>query len=184
MRVASLYFIAVLPPEEESDQITDLKRYCKAHFGSGHALNSPPHITLHMPFKWNEKKRAVLDQCLDQVATATNAFRVQLQDYDFFEPRVVFVDVVENPALRELQQRLGKHMRLELNLFNADYKDRPFHPHVTIAFRDLKKPKFYEAKTHFSQQHMAMDFEIKDLVLLKHDGKGWQVEKRFSFSAG
>ena len=179
MRVASLYFIAVLPPEKESDQITDLKHYCKEHYGSGHALKSPPHITLHMPFKWNDKKRAALDHCLNQVATATEAFQMQLRDYDFFEPRVVFVDVVENSALRELQQRLAKQMRLDLNLFNADYKDRPFHPHVTIAFRDLKKPKFYEAKTHFSQQQLSMDFEISDLVLLKHDGKGWQVEKRF-----
>ncbi|MDW3196859.1 MAG: 2'-5' RNA ligase family protein [Cytophagales bacterium] len=180
--MASLYFIAVLPPEEESNQITELKHYCKSHFGSGHALKSPPHITLHMPFKWNDKKRAALDQCLSQVATATDPFEVRLRDFDFFEPRVVFVDVIENPVLKQLQQQLAKQMRLDLSLFNADYKDRPFHPHVTIAFRDLKKPKFFEAKTHFSQQELSMNFEIRDLVLLKHDGKGWQVDQRFSFA--
>lgn len=181
MRVASFYFIAVLPPEQESDQITALKHYCKMHYHSGHALNSPPHITLHMPFKWNEKKRVVLQECLQKVAAETPPFQVQLQDFDFFEPRVVFVDVAENTELRELQKRLSKQMRLNLNLFNADYKDRPFHPHVTIAFRDLKKPKFYEAKTHFSGQKLAMDFRVNELVLLKHNGKKWEVNQRFAF---
>ena len=118
---------------------------------------------------------------MNQVATATDAFEVRLRNFDFFEPRVVFVDVMENSALRKVQLQLAKQMRLDLNLFNADYKDRPFHPHVTIAFRDLKKPKFYEAKAHFSQQELSMNFEIRDLVLLKHDGKQWQVNQRFSF---
>ena len=177
--MVSLYFVAVLPPEQESRQITALKQYCKAHFGSGHALNSPPHITLHMPFKWHDQKRDRLDRCLRQVAGETASFRVELRDFDYFEPRVVFVDVMDNEALKALQKRLSGQMRLELNLFNAGYKDRPFHPHVTIAFRDLKKPKFYEAKTHFSGEKLAMDFEVNDLVLLRHQGKRWEIQKRF-----
>lgn len=181
MKVASLYFIAVVPPERESDQITELKHYCREHYGSIHALRSPPHITLHMPFKWNDKKRMALDECLNQVAAETNAIQLQLRNFDFFDPRVVFVDVLENTALRELQQRLSKQMRLNLNLFNADYKDRPFHPHVTIAFRDLKKPRFFEAKTHFSEQKLKMDFAVGDLVLLKHDGTEWKIDHRFPF---
>lgn len=179
--MASLYFIAVVPPVKESEEITSLKNYCKEHFGSAHALKSPPHITLHMPFKWNDKKRVLMEECLTKVATETEPFQVQLRDFDFFEPRVVFVDVIENLKLSELQKRLVKQMRLELNLFNADYKDRPFHPHVTIAFRDLKKPRFYEAQSHFSRQSISMRFEINDLVLLKHDGKGWEVDQRFPF---
>ncbi len=179
--MASLYFIAVLPHETLADKITLLKHHCKEHFGSGHALNSPPHITLHMPFKWNEKKRPALDTCLSQVAAESQKFQVQLLGFDFFEPRVVFVDVVENQDLKELQKRLSIQMRLDLNLFNADYKDRPFHPHVTIAFRDLKKPRFYEAKTYFSQQQFAEAFEVRDIVLLKHHGKNWEVEMRFPF---
>ncbi len=179
--MASLYFIAVLPPEKESEQITSLKNYCKEHYGTSHALKSPPHITLHMPFKWNDKKRVRLEECLKKVAIETQTLEIRLQDFDFFEPRVVFVDVVENHPLGELQKRLTRQMRLDLNLFNADYKERPFHPHVTIAFRDLKKPKFYEAKTHFSKQSLSMNFEVKDLVLLKHNGKGWEVDQRIPF---
>lgn len=180
--MTSLYFIAVVPPEKESDQITDLKKYCKEQYGSGHALKSPPHITLHMPFKWNNKKRGDLDRCLTQVAESTASFQMALRDFDFFEPRVVFVNVLENTALRELQKRLSKQMRLDLNLFNSDYKDRPFHPHVTIAFRDLKKPAFYEAKSYFSQQRIAIDFGVHELVLLKHDGIAWAIERRFALN--
>ncbi len=177
----SLYFIAVTPPENESDQITALKNQCKVAYGSGHALKSPPHITLHMPFKWNDKKRNALEACLNQVAGTTEKFEMQLRDFGFFEPRVVFIDVIENAELRRLQKILAKQMRLDLNLFNADYKDRPFHPHVTIAFRDLKKPGFYEAKSYFSERKLSMDFAVSDLVLLKHDGKQWHIEQRFPF---
>ena len=176
----SLYFVALLPPAKLSEQITSLKNYCKAQFGSGHALNSPPHITLHMPFKWKEARKQELIDCLNQVALAHEPFLIQLKDFDYFEPRVVFVNVLENTELRQLQKSLSEQMRRSLHLFNAAYKDRPFHPHMTIAFRDLRKAMFYEAKAYFSTQQLAMEFDAKNLTLLRHRDKTWEVEEQFS----
>ena len=51
-----LYFIGILPPEDIKKKITDIKHVVARKFGSKHALNSPPHITLRMPFKWKDKK--------------------------------------------------------------------------------------------------------------------------------
>lgn len=98
-----------------------------------------------------------------------------LKDFDFFEPRVVFVDVVENENLNKLQSQVVDTCRKQLKLDNANYKDRPFHPHITIGFRDLKKPMFYKAKKEFENRRVTLEFEANKVSLLQHDGKRWYV---------
>ena len=65
--------------------------------------------------------------------------------------------------------------RRELKLDNANYKDRPFHPHITIAFRDLKKPMFYEAWEYFGGLKFNGRFSVEEVNLLKHEGGKWNV---------
>lgn len=171
----SLYFIAVVPPEEIQEQITSFKKEIASKYDSSHALKSPPHITLHMPFKWKDKKFEVLEQVIQSLNSKLDPFTIQLKDFDFFEPRVVFVDVVSNEKLEDLQKEVVDACRKQLKLDNANYKNRPFHPHVTIGFRDLKKPMFYEAKKEFKHRQVSFDFEANQISLLKHDGKQWNV---------
>lgn len=172
-----LYFIAVVPPQEIQDRITELKHEVAKKFGSKHALNAPPHITLHMPFKWKDKRIGVLENVMHQINNELVDFEIELNDFDFFEPRVVFVNVLENEALSKLQKTVVDSCRKNLKLDNANYKDRPFHPHVTIAFRDLKKAMFYEAREYFNQQVFSCKFKVDELSLLKHDGGKWNVVK-------
>lgn len=172
-----LYFIAIVPPNSIQDQITALKKQVAEQFDSKHALKSPPHITLHMPFKWKEKK---LDSLLDVIKGINDRlvpFQIDLKDFDYFEPRVVFVNVVDNESLTNLQKEVVAECRRKLKLDNANYKNHSFHPHITIGFRDLKKPNFYEAKRHFSQQRFVKSFETTSIVLLKHDGLRWNITK-------
>ncbi len=171
----SLYFLAIVPPKAIQDRITELKMEVAERFNSKHALNAPPHITLHMPFKWKEKKLDQLKEAVQTINEELTSFEVSLKDFDFFEPRVVFVDVVENESLNQLQKRVINTCRKELKLDNANYKNRPFHPHVTIAFRDLKKPMFYEARKYFEEQQFSGAFQVKEMSLLKHDGSKWEV---------
>ncbi len=171
----SLYFIAVLPPAIIQDEITQLKLEIAEKYGSKHALKSPPHITLHMPFKWKDKRIEELMQVMKMLNGQQKSFMVELKDFDFFEPRVVFVDVVENEQLRALQKEVVDVCRKSLKLDNANHKDRSFHPHVTIGFRDLKKPMFYEARKAFENREVRFEFEVDEITLLKHDGAMWNV---------
>jgi 2'-5' RNA ligase len=70
-------------------------------------------------------------------------------------------------------------MKVYLNLFNAQYKDQPFHPHLTLAFRDLKKPAFYKAWQEFKEKKCEATFSVTEIVLLKHNGKIWNVYNNF-----
>lgn len=171
----SLYFIAIVPPDDVQRDITILKEEIAEKYGSRHALNSPPHVTLHMPFKWKDKRRDELMKLMQKINQDLMPFSMLLKDFDFFEPRVVFVDVVENENLNKLQSQVVDTCRKQLKLDNANYKDRPFHPHITIGFRDLKKPMFYKAKKEFENRRVTLEFEANKVSLLQHDGKRWYV---------
>lgn len=170
----ALYFLAIIPPKDICEEIFRFKQTAHEKFGSKASLNSPAHITLHMPFKWKQKKEAILIDKLSQFKFEDYPISIELNGFDFFEPRIVFIKVLENEALRKLQKELAAYVRRSLNVFNADYKDRAFHPHVTVAFRDLKKSLFPEAKTFFLNEKYEAEFEASQFCLLKHDGNVWQ----------
>lgn len=173
----NLYFIAVVPPEDIQEKITDFKHTIAEKFGSRHALNAPPHITLHMPFKWKWKKIEKLNETIGEINSEIHAFSVELNGFGFFEPRVVFVNVVENEKLNSLQELVVDRGRKKLKLDNGNYKNQVFHPHVTIGFRDLKKRMFYEAKEYFEGKDEKFQFKVERVHLLRHDEKKWIILK-------
>jgi 2'-5' RNA ligase len=174
----SLYFIAVVPPEEVEQQLFKLKLEVEEKFNSKHAQNAPAHITLHMPFRWKDSKRDILLEMMKMINQTVQPVSVELNGFDFFEPRVVFVNVLMNERLAELQKNVQQICRLTLKKVNANYRDLVFHPHVTIGFRDLKKAQFYEAREYYSCQDFKAVFEVSEVSLLKHDGAKWHVEER------
>ena len=99
--------------------------------------------------------------------------------FDFFDSRVVFVKVNKSSELADFQKELTAFARRELRLLNADYKDRGFHPHMTIGFRDLKKSLFGAVRDRFALREYKRVFEAKSLSLLKHDGNKWAVIRQF-----
>ena len=175
------YFIAIVVPEPFQSQLMDLKHLVKDKFNSKGALRSPAHITLHMPFEWKEEKEDVLINTLHQFAFS-GSFNVELQNFACFEPRVIFVDVLKNEPLEKLQRELMVYAQKNLRLLNQVNDMRGFHPHVTIAFRDLKKDKFYQALDYFKNQTYITSFHTKSFCLLKHTGKEWLVNKEFFFT--
>ena len=62
------YFVALIPPSPVFEEALALKEYFKERYHSKAALNSPPHITLHMPFMWNEEKENKLVGKLQEFA--------------------------------------------------------------------------------------------------------------------
>lgn len=175
----ALYFIAVIPPAPVYDEALKLKHYFKENYQSKASLNSPPHITLHMPFEWKEEKEAELVKTFQQFAPGVRPFTLKLHGFGAFPPRVLFIDVAKNDTLEELHQKLHQYCKRNLNVFNANYKDRGFHPHLTLAFRDLKKPMFAKAWEEFEHKGYSSEFKVENIALLKHNGKIWEVFQEF-----
>lgn len=176
----SLYFLALVPEEDLCTEITNLKQEAFDRFGSKASLNSPPHITLHMPFRWKESREVLLLDILRHIPFDEWPIKIHLDGFGFFPPRVVFLRVAADRTLFNLQQIIVKRLRSDLHILNADYKNRPFHPHLTIAFRDLKKAVFPEAQDFYEQKSFNRSFSAKDFCLLKHNGKTWEVFERMN----
>ncbi|MFT5953707.1 MAG: 2'-5' RNA ligase [Cyclobacteriaceae bacterium] len=177
----NLYFISIVPPDPTNGKISQLKEEVAFRWNVRHALRSPPHITLHMPFRWRADRMQGLYQSLEQEAASISKFPLFLDGFDAFEPRVVFVNVIENESLANSQKRITKAMRKH-NILNSGYKDRPFHPHITIAFRDVKKPVFEEIWNDFRQRDFKEGFIAEKLSLLKYEDNQWVVDREFSFA--
>lgn len=167
------YFIAIVLPEPVQEIIEELKQDLYIHHNLKGALRSPAHITLHRPFEWKEEKENLLIEKLKPFRFGS-AFDIGLHHFGFFEPRVIYVDVLPNIELQLLHTQLVKLVKKELLLFNEADDLRGFHPHVTVAFRDLKKPLFYKLRERFMNETLEAQFQCKAFSLLKLKAK-WEV---------
>jgi len=175
------YFIAIVPPEAILSEIKNIKEYVSKHYNSHGALQSPAHITLHMPFVWEEEKEEKLLDCLNGFSFEDSPL-IKLNNFNSFEPRVVFINVEKDETLFLLQQKLVLHVKKTLNLFNQSDNLRGFHPHITIAFRDLKKQIFYKLWDEFKSKGFKTAFNCNQLALLKKGKLNWEIYKQFKFT--
>jgi 2'-5' RNA ligase len=175
------YFIALVPPSPIYEQAWQWKEYFKVEFNSKASLNSPPHITLHMPFEWKSEKESKLIDHLRQFSLTQSSFELVLKDFGCFPPRVIFIDLVENPELTQLQAALNSFCKKKLNLFNANRLDQPYHPHLTVAFRDLKKSIFEKAWGSVKNVEFSGNFLVSGIMLLKRNGKSWEAMEKIAF---
>lgn len=171
------YFLAILMPEPILGQVESYKQDLLKQFNLRGALRSPAHITLHRPFEWKAEKEDLLIETLQKFDQST-PFKIKLKDFNCFEPRVIYVDVLKNEKLDELHKRLKYFAQENLKLLNEVNDMRGFHPHVTIAFRDLRKNKFEEVWQQFKEKKYQANFEYKGFSLLKLNSK-WEELKFF-----
>jgi 2'-5' RNA ligase len=176
----SKYFIAIVPPSPLLEEIQDIKNEFPDKYQSRAALNSPPHITLHEPFLWNSQNENLLITALSEFVQGRNSFTVELLNFSSFTPRVIYIHVSNNRNLTELQEKLDQHCEVNLNLVSAEHH-RQFRPHLTVAFRDLKKTLFFKAWEEFNRRSFSASFTVNKITLLKHNGKNWEPFADFHF---
>jgi 2'-5' RNA ligase len=174
------YFIAIVPTGNLFDEIETLKKTISNKYATKGALLSPAHITLHMPFEFDENKEQKLIKCLSDFSFES-CFDIELKNLDCFAPRVVFVNVEKTEELNALQKQLVSHLKKNLNIFNQADDMRGFHPHITIAYRDLKKPVFYQIWDEYQNKSFEKTFTCQSFWLLKKDKKQWKLLQEFSF---
>src|SRR3990170_2735460 len=109
------YFVALIPPSPVYEEALALKEYFKDKYQSKAALSSPPHITLHMPFLWNEDKEKKLVTKLHEFARQCDPLKVCLDNFSSFPPRVIFLNVAESDFLDQLQSNLHRFFKRELD---------------------------------------------------------------------
>lgn len=174
------YFIALVPHAELREKIKELKLEMKERFYASHALKAPAHITLQMPFRRPEEEEETIIAGLTRFSSTRHPFDVHLNGFDAFPPRVIFVKVINHKPVVELHEAFQAFLRNELKFSDKEIMDR-FHPHMTIATRDLSKKMFHKAWPEFKDRAFEDSFLAESLHLLKHNGKHWELYREFGF---
>jgi 2'-5' RNA ligase len=176
----NMYFIALLCPAEIDRQVLQWKLWMRDRYGCVVALRAPAHITLVPPFWMKPELEKDLQYALSQYSASQDRFSVQLKDFSNFKPRVIFVNVIHNQQLLNLQLQLLDYL-LANGQFPLAKEDRPFHPHVTIATRDLHKKSFQEAWAHFKEKKYEAIWVAEGITLLRHNKKNWDAVSASQF---
>ena len=179
--MSRLYFIALVPPEPVLSEVLEFKRLMAAKYNATHSLKTPPHITMYKPFKWDEDREEVLALSLEDFSSDQIALEMKLDGFGCFAPGVVFVEPLQNIALKEMFSELLKFLEINLNIYDQTFAKRGFNPHMSIAHRDLDKKLFPEAWNEFKNKEYHRSFRFEKLSLLKHNGSSWDVNEEFRF---
>lgn len=172
------YFIALVPDGRVQDLATSVKEVLKERFGTKYALKSPAHITVKMPFLWNENKEQELAGVLSRFASDYAPFPLILKGFGHFRQRVIFINVLPQRRLDELQAALGQLAKAKLKL-EIELSDQNFRPHMTVAYNDLKKRDFQDCLDLVQSLGFDKTFQVEDLALLKKLNGRWEVVARF-----
>lgn len=172
------YFIGIVPDEPLRREITELKLAIQEQFGCKYALKSPPHVTLKMPFVFNENKEEQLENKLRRFFGEEKGFLLEIEGIGSFREKVAFLRLRYPPELPALQQRLVAYGKRQLGQ-QIELSDLNYHPHLTVAFRDVKKGQFGDLmaflRPRFGKQHMV----VKQVSLLKKSATSWQIQNKF-----
>ena len=175
------FFIALLPPPQVCTQVTQIKQEFEADYGSRKALNSPPHITLQVPFDWTGDTEKLI-RGLEEFAQQRRPIAIAHQGFGAFAPRVIYINVTATKELTALQQQLDKYMHRHHGTSPHPYPS--FHPHMTVAFRDLTPAAFHQAWPQYQRRSIEFNYRCSALTLLHHNGQRWQPYQSFPFTGG
>jgi len=172
-----LFFIAIIPPAELSENITEIKQDFADRFESRRALRIMPHITLKAPFKLAETKRKGLLEWFENLNISNGSFDVVLNGFGAFaNPKnpIIYIRPEESTSLLQLQQKLIDKIS---NLLPKEvlHSDEHFRPHMTVAYRDLLFRQFETAWQEYENKPFLGEFTVSSFSLLEHDGKKWHV---------
>ncbi|HLF47170.1 MAG TPA: 2'-5' RNA ligase family protein [Chitinophagaceae bacterium] len=168
------YYFAILAPEEINEVVLKWKNFFKEKFECSIALRSPAHITLIPPFWMNHQLENELVSSLNEFCNAQQGFHIHLKGFSAFPPKVIFVEVLKNEKL-EMLQKVFNDFIISNKKFHLKKKEAVFHPHITLASRDLYKKYFYEAWKIFSAKKYEATWLATGISLLRHNKKNWNV---------
>lgn len=168
------YFLAIVPSGKIQQAATAVKLELKARLNVKYAMKSPAHVTLKMPFSYNEAKEKVLIEKLSKFLSTKYKFDIQVGGTDTFGKRVIFWKIRAESPLFELQADLKAFCKKELNLID-ELSDRNFTPHMTIAFKDLKERDFDQTKAMIQNFDIDMKMTVCSVELLKRVDHRWIV---------
>jgi 2'-5' RNA ligase len=168
-----MYFIAIMLPSHLNEKVLKYKNLMLEKYNCQVGLKSPAHITLVPPFWMEDEKEEQLISDINSLSRDLHPFQVSTNNFSAFSPRTIFIAVSPNDQLAEIKKR--SDFFFKSNSYHIKIETRPFHPHITIATRDLFKKSFHEIWPWFAEKKFEEEWIADGLSLLRHNKKNWDV---------
>lgn len=135
-------------------------------FGLCWGLRQSPHITIKAPFDTNKLEPFV--DYLESLAKEIGPFDVELDGFNYFKPKVIFLDVKENPSLKELHFRILKDLKEIFEIEPNPLEGENIKFHSSLALEDVTENKFEKAKEYLTKYKPHFKFKVKTLGIFYH----------------
>ena len=168
-----MFFVAVVLPSAINEKVLVYKNMMLEKYECRVGLKSPAHITLIPPFWMEDDKKPALIEELEKLK-GMQPFQLTTNNFSSFKPRTIFIAVHETEALHELKKATDMLFK-DRPEFKIKIDERPFHPHITIATRDLHKKSFGEAWPWFEGKSFDETWIADGVSLLRHNTRTWEV---------
>ena len=175
-----LYFIAIVLPPNLNEEILSYKKLVLERFSCKVGLKSPAHITIVPPFWLEEDNEKQLLTDVELLSHNIAPFFIATNNFSAFKPRTIFIDVQKNESLNQVKKISDGFFKQKPG-YKIKIEHRPFHPHITIATRDLHKKTFYEAWQLFRDKEFKKEWMACGLSVLRHNKKNWDVIRTSAF---
>ncbi len=115
-----------------------------------------------------------LQQDIEMLSSQFRPFEVSTNNFNCFKPRTIFIEPVLSESLKRLKKETDTFFKTRLQ-YGAKVDNRPFHPHITLATRDLRKSAFAETWPQLENKTFQQNFTAESISLLRHNGQAWDV---------
>lgn len=177
----NLKLIAIIPPQEVYAEVRALQEYIAQTWGPKHALRTPPHITIIPPVSLSSAQTGWLYGMAYAMAGTLTPFQLKLNGFDFFKPRVVYIRPVVSAPLQELHEIWQSALLSKMPHILDTYPPRPYHPHLTLAHKDVTRSQFDLMMNFFNNKTFNANFTVDRFYILSYREQGWEIEREYPF---
>lgn len=175
----TLWFVAVLLPEETVAAVRQVQQQIADTFGPRRAMRLPPHITVEAPFRLPDEDAQRLIEALAAFFSKKRQFQLTLKDFGYFRDDVVFIQVAPSLELLELHNELQDFLRGPAGFIHAPPLHPGYTPHLTIANRDVTPKQHAAIWKSLAGRKFHASFCVSELCLLRHNGASWDTAQKF-----
>ncbi|MCE7042563.1 2'-5' RNA ligase family protein [Dyadobacter sp. CY312] len=185
MKKNNLYFLAIVLPEDLQRRIVAIEEYIANNYNSHKSLRIIPHITLKAPFTIDAAKHQMVRDWFVNLNVQAKTFDIELKNFGSFANKnhpVIYINPILSKNLSFLQTQIIDQFVVNFPEIAIMNHERHFHPHVTVAYRDLTPEQFLPAWEDFRERSFLAKFPVHDFHLLQHNGIKWNTIDIFRLS--
>ena len=164
----------ILMEEEVYNFMREMELLLYKKFGLKKGLRQSPHITVKPPFITEDS--APYEQYLDELCAKINPFEIEIDGFNSFGTKVIYLDIKKNINLINIHQVITSDLKSKFN----HYEQEEMIFHGTLAYDDIDEKTFNEAY-EFMKANFHPKFKIKaqkiGLFFQLPDDSSWVVIK-------